>query len=416
MVDIHVIKMDKKYIIFNPESLSLFSVTENVGKILESYESRPENLSENTGDSEIDIAKLLDSFDDKVNCDKCRSWAEKDTKALCLIISQDCNLQCGYCFADHGTFGQEKKLMSIETAKGSIEKLLDKNNNNFILFYGGEPFLNFPLMNDVVEYGSRNGLNIKYTTITNGTIMNNTIKEFIYKKFFALQISLDGPKDINDLQRYGSLESVHDRALETLGQLRSRAYPLSIKCIITKKSINKLNTIVEYLSSLGVSSIAFAEVSLIPKDSEFYISDSEYKDCITELSHILSRNLDQLASGNKAPIIGAIFDILRSLTTKTRKVNYCSAGREYVAITADGDVYPCHGFVGMDEFKMGNVYDEDFPGGESYDIIKIFLIISMFILLRNAVPVGPDSYVVEVVQFIHIFTIMICLNPQRGGA
>ena len=369
MVDIHVIKMDKKYIIFNPESLSLFSVTENVGKILESYESRPENLSENTGDSEIDIAKLLDSFDDKVNCDKCRSWAEKDTKALCLIISQDCNLQCGYCFADHGTFGQEKKLMSIETAKGSIEKLLDKNNNNFILFYGGEPFLNFPLMNDVVEYGSRNGLNIKYTTITNGTIMNNTIKEFIYKKFFALQISLDGPKDINDLQRYGSLESVHDRALETLGQLRSRAYPLSIKCIITKKSINKLNTIVEYLSSLGVSSIAFAEVSLIPKDSEFYISDSEYKDCITELSHILSRNLDQLASGNKAPIIGPIFDILRSLTTKTRKVNYCSAGREYVAITADGDVYPCHGFVGMDEFKMGNVYDEDFPG-ESYDIIK----------------------------------------------
>ena len=195
MVDIHVIKMDKKYIVFNPESLSLFSVTENVGKILESYESRPENLPENMGDSEIDIAKLLDSFDDKVNCDKCsRSWAEKDTKALCLIISQDCNLQCGYCFADHGTFGGEKKLMSFETAKESIEKLLDKNNNNFILFYGGEPFLNFPLMNDVVEYGSRNGLNIKYTTITNGTIMNNTIKEFIYKKFFALQIKPRWPK------------------------------------------------------------------------------------------------------------------------------------------------------------------------------------------------------------------------------
>jgi len=124
-----------------------------------------------------------------------------------------------------------------------------------------------------------------------------------------------------------------------------------------------------YLSTLGVDSIGFAEASLLQKDSEFYISDTEYESCVTELSHILVRNLDGLASGNKTPIIGPIFDILRSLTTKTRRVNLCSVGREYLAITADGDVYPCHEFVGIDEFKMGNVHDEDFPG-ESYNNIR----------------------------------------------
>ena len=371
MTSIHVIKRKDKYIVFNPESLSLYSVTDDIGKILESYESRLENLPENMGSIGVDITRLLGSFDDKVNCGTCesKSWAKKAPKTLCLIISHDCNLRCGYCFADHGTFGGEKRLMSFETAKECIDKFLDKKSNNFILFFGGEPFLNYPLMKDAVEYGSRKGLDIKYTTITNGTIMDNSIKEFIHKNFFALQISLDGPKDINDLQRYGRVESVHDRALETLGQLKSRNYPLSIKFIITKNSINKLNTIIEYLSSLGVGSITFAEASLLPKDSKFFILDTEYTNCIAELSLILVRNLDQLASGNKTPVFVPIFDILRSLTTKKRKVNYCSAGREYVAVTAKGDVYPCHGFVGMDEFKMGNVHDQDFPG-ESYATIR----------------------------------------------
>lgn len=371
MVDIHVIKNDNNYVVFNPESLSLFSVTENIGKILESYESRSESLPENVDGIEIDIAKLLDSFDEKVDCGIC-NWSEKDPKALCLIISHDCNLRCGYCYAEHGTFGGGKKLMEFKTAKESIDKLLGDNNDNFILFFGGEPFLNYPLMEDVVEYGNRNDLNIKYLTITNGTIMNDSIKDFICKTFFALQISLDGPKYINDIQRYGSLESVHDQALETMDQLRSGGYPVSIKCTITKNSINKLNTIMDYLCTLGAGSIAFAEASLLPVDSKFYISDAEYEGCITELSRILVRNLNQSASGNKTPIIGPIFDILRSLTTKTRRINYCSAGREYFAVTADGDVYPCHGFVGMDEFKMGNVHDEDFPGESYNNISNIF--------------------------------------------
>ncbi len=369
MLQIHVIKNNGKYIAFNPESLSLFSVTERIGKILESYESRSDCPPENM---EVDIAILLNSFKEKTDNDMCKSWAEKSPKALCLIISHDCNLQCGYCYADHGKFGGERKLMEFKTAKESIDKLFNKKRDNLILFFGGEPFLNFPLMKDVVAYGNQSGFNIKYTTISNGTIMNNIIKKFIYKNFFSLQLSLDGPKEINDLQRYGSIQSVHDRVLETLSQLKSRKYPLSIKCIITKNSINKLNIITDHFYSLGVGSIAFAEASLLPKDSKYFISDIEYECYITELSHILIKNLGQLASGEKSPVIEPIFDILRSLSTKRRKVNYCSAGREYIAVTAKGDVYPCHGFVGIDEFKMGNVHDKDFPGELYYNIKNVF--------------------------------------------
>ncbi|HOT08038.1 MAG TPA: SPASM domain-containing protein [Methanotrichaceae archaeon] len=374
MTNIHILKQDNKYTIFNPESLSLFSVSETIGKMLESYKSGSDRLPENLGCNDPYIAKLLDCFDESVNCNTCRgkSYGQKDPKALCLIISHDCNLRCGYCFADHGSFGGEKKLMDVETARKAMDKLLSKSSSNFISFYGGEPFLNFDLMKDAVEYGGQNNLDIKYTTITNGTIMNADIKEFVHTNLFALQFSLDGPKEINDIQRFGSVESVHDRVVESLGLLKTGAYPLSIKCILTKKSVNNLNAIIEHLSSLGVGSIAFAEASLLSEDSELHMSDSEYERCITELSQILVRNLDQLASGDDVPVLGPIFDILRSLTTMTRKINCCSAGREYLAVTADGDVYPCHGFVGIDDFKMGNVRDEDFPEATYYTIRNIF--------------------------------------------
>jgi len=374
MTNIHIIKQDNKYTVFNPEALSLFSVSEDIGEILESYMLGSEILPENHVVNDPYIAKLLDCFGESVNCDTCRgkSHGQKDPKALCLIISHDCNLRCGYCFADHGTFGGERKLMDFETAKKSIDKLLDEDSNNFISFYGGEPFLNFDLMKDVVEYGSRINLDIKYTTISNGTVMNSAIKEFVHTNLFALQFSLDGPKEINDSQRCGGVESVHDRAVESLGLLKTGTYPLSIKCILTKNSVNNLNAITEHLSSLGVGSIAFAEASLLPEDSGLHMSDSEYERCITELSQILVRNLDQLALGDDVPVLGPIFDILRSLTTRTRKTNRCSAGREYLAITADGDVYPCHGFVGIDEFKMGNVHDEGFPGEAYYNMKNVF--------------------------------------------
>jgi len=376
MMDLHTMNRDNKYVVFDSESLVLFSVTAEVGKILELFESEPvdSNLKLRVlDDTNICIDDLLKYFADlrTANSSKDPKWIDKEPKTLCLIISQDCNLKCAYCFADHGTFRSEKKLMHADTAKKCINMFFNnhKNIENFVLFYGGEPFLNFTLMKAIEEYGRSLGLNINYTTITNGTIMNDTIEKFVIDYFFKLYISLDGPKEINDIQRFGNVESVHDKVITTINRCKSNNIPLALKCIATNKSINKLTDIAEYLSSLSVDSIAFAEVSRIPPESEFFISDNDFENYANELSRILLKNLGQLAIGNKTVIINPIFNILRQLMTRTRAINNCSAGREYIAVTADGDVYPCHGFVGMEEFKMGNVHDEDFPG-EAYNKIK----------------------------------------------
>lgn len=377
MTELYIFNRSDKCIAFHPESLGLFSIQEETRKILTFNRSELGDFShilENLDCSDIESKILLNYFEDKTrtNISRDQKWTGNEPKALYLIVSQICNLQCGYCFADHGKFGGEKKIMGFNTAKKSMEKLLDRGYDNFILFYGGEPLLNFPLMNEVEEHGQRLGLDVKYTTITNGTIMNDIIEEFVYRTFFSFSVSLDGPKEINDNQRYGNVGSVHDQAVKTIQRLKLKGIPVAIKCIVTKKSFNKLNDIARYLTSLGATSIAFADVSRIPQESEFFLSDDDVKVYAEDLSDILVQNLNQLAAGERVAIIAPIFGILRQLITKTRAIHHCSAGREYLAVTADGDVYPCHGFVGIKEFKMGNVHDEDFPGDAYNEIKNIF--------------------------------------------
>jgi len=358
--DIHVIQKDSRYIVFHTESLSLFSVTKDIARILKSYEIYSKYIN---SDAEIVINNILDNISEKIepNSTEDIKWAKSEQGILSLLISQDCNLRCGYCYADHGTYGSRKKLMRYCTAKKCMDKLLSKEHDNHILFFGGEPLLNFPLIKKIDSYLKQKKIRATYTMITNGTIMNDEIKIFINKKFLSLWISLDGPKDINDRQRFGLVESVHDHVAETIDNLHPRNYPVTVKSIVTKRSVNELTEIVEHISSLNIDSIDLKPVKDVPLQSEFYMSDEDYMTYINELANILASNIKKIAYGDEVKLISYIYPILMQIISKTRMIYGCTAGRKSLTITADGDVYPCHKYIGLKEFHMGNVHDEDFP-------------------------------------------------------
>ena len=137
--DIHVIQKDSRYVVFHPESLGLFSVTEDIGKMLKSYEINSKYIH-----SEIEryINTLLNHISENIVPDSAKDlkWENSETRTLNLLISQDCNLRCGYCYADHGTYKSEKKLMSYDTAKKCIDKFFSKESDNHIVFFEESPF------------------------------------------------------------------------------------------------------------------------------------------------------------------------------------------------------------------------------------------------------------------------------------
>lgn len=385
LMDLHVIDSDNKYVVFHPESMSIFFVEESVGKILK-YCERSDDLSKALTELDITeehINKLMNHFNKyiKYGSDNDQDLSRNRPRSLCLIISQDCNLRCEYCYADSGEYRKNRQFMNINTAKKSIQKLLcDKNDGKrFILFFGGEPFLNFSLMEEIEFYRKNNNLNIEYSATTNGTILNNDIRKFLNENFFSITMSLDGMKEINDVFRYGNILSAHDEIVKNINILnQSRTYSISIKSVITKHNYNKIKYVSAYNGTLGVNSMELTPIHLLPPESKFYLTDNEYATFVMELSNSMKQNLEASIVNDKNTIYSSIFGLFRQLITKKRKIYHCSAGIDYLAISADGDVYPCHGCVGMDEFKMGNVHDANFPG-EMYDNVRtIFINKSIF--------------------------------------
>jgi uncharacterized protein len=377
ITDIHIIQKDKRYVVFHPESLSLFYVREDIGKILKLYELNSKYINH---DSERVINNILNALSKKIDHNSTVNLKEENQgpRTLNLLVSQDCNIRCGYCYAGHGTYGSEKKLMSYDTARKCIDKLLSKEHENHILFFGGEPLLNFSLIEKLDSYLNKKKLSAKYTMVTNGTIMNDEIKNFINKKSLNLWISLDGPKDINDGQRFGSFESVHDHVIKTIDKLYPRGGPITIKSTVTKRSANRLTEIVAYISSLNIDSMDIRSVKDVSPSSEFFMNDEDYAMYINDLANILAICIKKLANGEKVKMISYIYPILMRMITKTRRINGCSAGRELMTITADGDVYPCEKYTGLEVFHMGNVHDEDFPGEKFKRLRKMFYEINVY--------------------------------------
>jgi len=149
---------------------------------------------------ELESQGLLNSGDvymDKVLEDK----REIYTKALCLNVAHDCNMRCGYCFANTGDYHEGRRLMPFSVASRAVEFLLESSGNRKRLevdFFGGEPLMNFDVVKETVlfarererEYGKRIG----FTITTNGTLLDKKTAEFINKNMDNIVLSIDGSR------------------------------------------------------------------------------------------------------------------------------------------------------------------------------------------------------------------------------
>ena len=121
-----------------------------------------------------------------------------------MITNENCNLNCTYCYEHHKT----DSLMSFETAKLIIDNELATSNDGEtyeIEFFGGEPFLNFKLIKEIVEYvkSTYSHLKVYFNASTNGTLIHGEIKEWLLnnKDIFAPGLSLDGTREMHNLNR-----------------------------------------------------------------------------------------------------------------------------------------------------------------------------------------------------------------------
>nr|WP_240911854.1 radical SAM protein [Thermococcus sp. M36] len=144
------------------------------------------------------------------------------------MVSQLCNIKCKYCYAHSGTYNTPG-IMKEGIGKRALDIASDLGVTS-IQFYGGEPLTNFELISKLVEYGDKQGYSFKYGIITNGTLMDKEIGNFLKQHDFEVTISIDGPREINDLNRvYPTGKGTHDDILKAVDLLNELEVPLALE-------------------------------------------------------------------------------------------------------------------------------------------------------------------------------------------
>lgn len=288
---------------------------------------------------------------------------ETIVKALCLNVAHDCNLRCAYCFASTGDFKGDRELMPLEVALAAVDFVIQASKHRRqveIDFFGGEPLLNWDVVRETVHYAeekaAEHGKTFRFTITTNGLGLTPEIEEFINEHMYNVVLSIDGRKEINDLMRstVAGRGSVYDLIVPRFQRLVSNRGGRSyyVRGTFTGHNLDFASD-VAHLSDLGFKQISMEPVVTDPNEP-YALREEHLPAIMEEYERLADLYLERLGTDQEFNFFH--FNVeLKKGPCLYKRLSGCGAGYEYLAVTPKGELYPCHQFVGMEDYKLGTV-------------------------------------------------------------
>lgn len=283
-------------------------------------------------------------------------------KSLCLNVSHDCNLRCAYCFASSGHFGGERLLMSADTGKRAIDYLLEHSGSRKhceMDFFGGEPLMNIDVIKELVAYGreqgAKAGKEIRFTLTTNGVALNEETQDFLNRENISVVLSLDGRPEVNDRARKfptgkGSYDIINSRFKRFVESRDKQNYYLRGTYTGWNKDFSQ-DAI--YMVEQGYDIISLEPV-VTPEDADYALTEKDLPQLRDEYVKLARYYRARKRAGKPFNFFHFNVDLQHG-PCLPKRLSGCGAGYEYMVVTPEGDLYPCHQFVGREQYKMGNL-------------------------------------------------------------
>ena len=382
---IHSFTMDGYHLVLDVNSGTLHAVNELAARIIERVqpplaETAPEELisalpkfdpaliREAYGEvrSLVNEGTLFSEWDDRVRID----YEHLPVKSLCLHVAHDCNMHCEYCFANSGNYHGKREIMDEATAKAAIDFLFRASGSRHNLevdFFGGEPLINPDVVKATVAYARENekkyNKNVRFTLTTNGLALDREMADYLNREMYNLVFSLDGRKSTHEAMRHANDGSeTYDRIMENIRYCVEGRGDKSwyVRGTYTHNNLDFRNDVLA-LADAGLKHISIEPV-VMPADSPLALTEDDLPALFREYERLAREIIRRNRRGRTTPP-GMPFEFfhfsvdLNAGPCAYKRLKGCGSGTEYLAVAPNGDLYPCHQFVGKKDFLLGSVYD-----------------------------------------------------------
>ncbi len=287
-------------------------------------------------------------------------------RTLELLVSQQCNLACTYCYANGGEYNAPGR-MAYDTARKAVDSLFRNSGPHeelSVTFFGGEPLIEYETIKKTIRYAqqqaSYRGKRVSFSITTNGLMLDSEKIAFFRDNSVDVMVSVDGDRETHDRQRPlknggGSSNLIFPKIAELLDAMPdSPARATIVNGARTpsevKKSLHELGFRRTGLSVASGTLFGDVDVGAVSSQDMAELLEDE---AISLLNRIKHRDAEGVASFDSS-ISSYVTDFLNG----ERSHYPCGAGRQMLAVSAEGDLFPCHRFVGVTKYKVGNLDDD----------------------------------------------------------
>lgn len=299
-----------------------------------------------------------------------------------MIMSEQCNLACKYCFLGNNDCAKRSNFllenMSPETADKAIdffirqikESGLDSEENKPVLiFYGGEPMVNF----EVLEHTAArvNELrkeekcirNIEMSMVTNGLLLNEARVSKLRELGVAIAISIDGfTEEANSMRVDVAGKPVFSRILDKLNMCKTMGVDVSLSVTLSEETIKNTKDILKLVDAYGVKAFGFN----IMMSSDTFVLPESYNEAaaqfiIDEFVELRERGIYEDRMMRK----------LKSFSKAQVYFSDCAATTGgQIVIAPNGQVGICHGCLHNKQYFVAHIDDDDFIAVKDQNFIE----------------------------------------------
>jgi uncharacterized protein len=228
-------------------------------------------------------------------------------------------------------------------------------------FFGGEPMMNFEAVKKIIEYAlskeKESGKKFKFTLTTNALLLKDEHISYINENIQNIVLSIDGRKETNDRMRYrvdgkGSYDTIMP-VIKKVAESRDQTN-YYVRGTFTRENLDFSKDVL-HLADQGFRQISVEPV-VAARDTGYDIREEDLPFVFEEYEKLASEYVVRNKGEGWFNFFHFMIDLSQGPCV-AKRLGGCGSGHEYLAVTPEGDLYPCHQFVGMEDFKIGTVFD-----------------------------------------------------------